>query len=141
MFEKFETATAVQVKGNKMTSIASYRNQSQRPAARAVAQSRRQLSRPAKLFRTAILLALLITAVSQVAQWQSAQATSHGISVGAATASTTYVSVHAGQTLWSLAVEYAPNTDPRDWIDQVQTMNQLATPDVQPGQRIAIPAN
>jgi hypothetical protein len=118
------------LKGNKMSASVLAGN-----------QPRYRLSRKARLFRTAILLALVITLVNQVGQWQSAQATNHGASASVVKASTHYVSVRAGQSLWSLATIYAPNTDPRDWIATVATMNQLTSVDVVPGQRIAIPSN
>jgi hypothetical protein len=49
--------------------------------------------------------------------------------------------VRAGDSLWSLAQKYAPNTDPREWIDQVTTINNLGTAGVFAGERIALPAN
>ena len=52
-----------------------------------------------------------------------------------------YVTVQAGQTLWSLADELAPNSDPRDWIADVVNLNGLSSVDVQPGLRLALPAN
>ena len=51
----------------------------------------------------------------------------------------TYVSVHAGDTLWSLADEYAGNTDHRDWIANLVSLNNLASNNLQPGQRLALP--
>jgi len=95
-----------------------------------------RLSRGARLVRTAMLLALLISGITQVAGF-----------IGSASASNTwfkpapvtYVSVHAGDTLWSMAEEYAPNADPRDWIDQVTTLNNLGGAGLLAGERIAIP--
>ena len=96
------------------------------------------LSRKARLLRTAVLLALVITAVNQFGQWQSAQASNQA---GASASAFHYVTVHAGQTLWQLAGIYAPQADPRDWIDSVVHLNNLQTGDLQPGQKLAIPAN
>ncbi len=51
----------------------------------------------------------------------------------------TYVSVHAGDTLWSLADTYAGNVDQRDWIANLVSLNNLASNNLQPGQRLALP--
>ena len=50
-----------------------------------------------------------------------------------------HYSVHAGDTLWKIAAELAPNQDPRDWIAQVVSLNALTQAEVQPGQQIALP--
>lgn len=50
-----------------------------------------------------------------------------------------YVTVGSGQTLWQLAQEIAPSADPRDVISDVVHLNQLASTDLQVGQRLAIP--
>ncbi|AND16158.1 LysM peptidoglycan-binding domain-containing protein [Rathayibacter tritici] len=51
-----------------------------------------------------------------------------------------YVTVHAGESLWSLAEELAPRSDPRDVVDDILSLNQLSSAGVEPGQRLAIPA-
>ena len=56
-----------------------------------------------------------------------------------ANASFEYVTVSAGETLWSMADRLAPNSDPRDWIQEVVNLNGLTSADLTPGQRIAIP--
>lgn len=52
-----------------------------------------------------------------------------------------YITVPAGESLWTLAEEFAPDSDPRDVIDAIMSLNQLASAEVQAGQRLAIPAN
>ncbi|MFM5904752.1 MAG: LysM peptidoglycan-binding domain-containing protein [Micrococcales bacterium] len=96
------------------------------------------LSRKARLIRTAVLLALVITGINQFGQWQSAQASNQ---TGSSAASFSYVTVRAGETLWQLAVKYAPTQDPRDWITKVVSLNNLQTADLVPGQKLAVPAN
>jgi LysM repeat protein len=54
-------------------------------------------------------------------------------------ASFTYVNVHAGDTLWSLADSYAGNADHRDWIASLISLNNLSSNTLQPGQRLALP--
>ncbi|WP_374953952.1 LysM peptidoglycan-binding domain-containing protein [Rathayibacter sp. AY1B1] len=51
-----------------------------------------------------------------------------------------YVTVHAGESLWSLAEELAPQADPRDVVDDILSLNQLSSAGVEPGQRLAVPA-
>ncbi|PJJ61328.1 LysM peptidoglycan-binding domain-containing protein [Compostimonas suwonensis] len=70
-----------------------------------------------------------------------------GLNGGGATASLTgasasfdYVTVSAGQSLWELSEDLAPAADPRDVIAEIMSLNQLATSDVEPGQRLAVPA-
>lgn len=69
-----------------------------------------------------------------------------GLNGGMATATSTtsatafqYVTVEAGQSLWQLALQVAPSADPREVISDVVHLNQLSSPDVQVGQRLAIP--
>lgn len=107
-------------------------------AAVAVAQPKFRLSRRAKQVRTVFLLAIVITVANQFPHFVAgASATDTKVNPGAIT----YVSVHAGDTLWSLAQRLAPNTDPRDWIDTVSTMNNLGTAGIFAGERLAVPSN
>ena len=50
------------------------------------------------------------------------------------------VTVQAGETLWSLAEEFAPNVDPRDFITNVVAINGEAAAVLQAGAQLAIPA-
>ena len=51
----------------------------------------------------------------------------------------TFVTVEPGQSLWSIAERIAPNTDPREWIRQVMTLNAMQGADVVAGQRLVLP--
>jgi len=104
----------------------------------AVAQPKFRLSRRARQVRTVLLLALIITLANQLPHFVGgAFASNQVVNPG----QVTYVSVHTGDTLWSLAQHYAPNTDPREWIDQVTTMNNLGSAGIIAGERLEIPAN
>jgi len=106
------------------------------------AQPRFTLSRKARLVRTAVLLALLITGINLFVQFATgAQASNSSVSAKVATANLHYVSVRSGDTLWSLAQAYAPNQDPREWINQVVEINNLQSIELMAGQRIAIPSH
>lgn len=78
-----------------------------------------------------VIVVVLVTAIGG----SGAVATSD---VSASTFS--YVTVAAGQSLWELASEIAPESDPRDVISAIVRVNQLGGADVQPGQQLAIPA-
>lgn len=52
----------------------------------------------------------------------------------------TWVTVDGGETLWSMAAEIAPDEDPREFVAQITAFNQLASSEIQAGQRLAIPA-
>lgn len=49
------------------------------------------------------------------------------------------VTVLPGDTLWSIAAEAAPASDPRDVIDDIKRLNDLSSGMIQVGTSIAIP--
>jgi LysM repeat protein len=68
-----------------------------------------------------------------------------GTSAGGATATSSStrlqtVTVLAGQSLWQIAGKVAPNADPRDVIADIMSVNALQSTDVQPGEKLEIPA-
>ncbi|MDQ1570774.1 MAG: hypothetical protein QOF79_1448 [Actinomycetota bacterium] len=68
-----------------------------------------------------------------------------GINAGGATATSTStplttVTVTAGQSLWQVARQLAPNADPRDVITDIMSVNQLSSADIVPGEELKIPA-
>lgn len=56
------------------------------------------------------------------------------------TATFHYVTVEPGESLWQVAQAVAPTADPRDVVANILNLNNLSSGDVQPGQRLAIPA-
>jgi hypothetical protein len=82
-----------------------------------------------------VAVPVVIAAVMMVLGGGTAVATGE-----ASNASLQYVTVEAGQSLWQLATELAPTADPREVVSDISHLNQLASSDVQPGQRLAIPA-
>ncbi|MDW4573086.1 LysM peptidoglycan-binding domain-containing protein [Microbacterium sp. M3] len=50
------------------------------------------------------------------------------------------ITVSAGDSLWTIAEEVAPDRDPRDVVDQIVRLNALDSVLVQAGQSLAIPA-
>ena len=68
-----------------------------------------------------------------------------GINAGGATATNSStplakVTVVGGESLWSLAKQIAPNSDPRDVIADIMSVNRLGSADIYPGEQLAIPA-
>ncbi len=68
-----------------------------------------------------------------------------GLNAGAATGTSSStplktVTIVGGETLWGLAEQIAPKADPRDVIANIMSVNQLATADIQPGEKLEIPA-
>ncbi|MEN2737859.1 LysM peptidoglycan-binding domain-containing protein [Microbacterium sp. X-17] len=59
---------------------------------------------------------------------------------GAPAGSFATVTVGAGQSLWSIAEEVAPQADPRDVVDAIVRLNALGGTQVAPGQQLSIPA-
>lgn len=51
------------------------------------------------------------------------------------------VTVMPGDTLWSIAQSVAPNADAQAVIAAIEELNQLETLTLQPGQKLAIPAD
>jgi len=50
-----------------------------------------------------------------------------------------HVTVAPGESLWQVAEDVSPNSDPRDVIADIQSLNGLASTSVQAGQTLAIP--
>ncbi|HWS50423.1 MAG TPA: LysM peptidoglycan-binding domain-containing protein [Microbacterium sp.] len=63
-----------------------------------------------------------------------------GDAPGSETASFETVTVMPGDTLWSIAVDVAPEADPREVIGEISRLNLLQDGVVQAGQELAIPA-
>ncbi|MCJ1713657.1 LysM peptidoglycan-binding domain-containing protein [Microbacterium sp. M1A1_1b] len=49
------------------------------------------------------------------------------------------VTIQPGETLWQLAEQTAPNADPRDFVQDVISLNALDGSGLQAGEQIAIP--
>ena len=85
------------------------------------------------LVRVALLIAAIIFAVNFFTT-PSAEASNE-----ATKSSYQYITVYGGDTLWSIAKHYAPNTDTRDAVDAIVSLNNLTSADLKPGTQIALP--
>ncbi len=52
-----------------------------------------------------------------------------------------YVTIMQGDNLWSIAEQYAPNRDPRDFIAEIIALNNMSDSVVDAGMRLALPIN
>ena len=49
------------------------------------------------------------------------------------------VVVHPGESLWSIAVREFPNSDPRDVVGELKSLNHLSSADLAAGQKLRLP--
>ena len=97
-----------------------------------------RLTRRGRLVVTAT--AVLIVGAVSMALAGVAQATGHSAATAAhARQGVTKVLVRPGQTLWSLAEQYAPDADTRLVIQEILQLNSMSTDQVQPGQLLWVP--
>jgi hypothetical protein len=94
-----------------------------------------RLNRRGRLARTFVVLSLAVVLASVF-----------GLQAGANTAQTVgaptpFIEVTAapGDTLWSLATRMADGGDVRSLVDEIASVNSLATAELQAGQKVRIP--
>jgi LysM repeat protein len=51
------------------------------------------------------------------------------------------VQVHRGDTLWSVARQYAPSDDPVVAVERIRRANHLTGYTIQPGERLRVPTD
>jgi hypothetical protein len=51
-----------------------------------------------------------------------------------------HLTVHAGDTLWSIAAAHYPDGDVRDRVDRIISLNHLAGGSITPGEDLLLPA-
>ena len=94
-----------------------------------------RLNRRGRLARTFVVLSLAVVLASVFGLKAGAGTTD---AVGAPT-SFIEVTVAPGDTLWSLAARMADGADVRAMVDEISTVNSLASAELQPGQKVRIP--
>lgn len=114
----------------------------QRTSARPVARTQ---VRPMAMVRAVLgwVLILIVSAgllLGVGKTLQSAQASGNNLTSSEAVAFE-YVTIMQGDSLWSVAEEYAPNRDPRDFISEIVALNNMTDSVVDAGMRIALPIN
>ena len=106
---------------------------------RAVPMARREpirLNRRGRIF-FGTLLAFALAGGAYFLGFGASQA---GADSTVSTASFEQITVMPGDSLWSIAGDIAPGVDTQQVIADIVSLNQLDTATVQPGQRLAIPA-
>jgi LysM repeat protein len=94
-----------------------------------------RLNRRGRLARTLVVLSLAIVLGSAV----SAKAGAGTDAASVATGSFITVTVAPGDTVWSLANRLASGGDVRSLIEEIVSINSLASVDVEAGQKLRIP--
>jgi len=100
-----------------------------------VVRTRLRLTRRGRVVLTALAALPLLVVVALVAL-NGGQA-SAGNASGHVDFQT--VTIQPGETLWQLAEQTAPNADPRDFVQDVVSLNALDGSGLQAGEQIAIP--
>jgi LysM repeat protein len=89
-----------------------------------------------RLGTVVIAVASLVTALAVVAiAWLSAPT---GTAAPSAASGPSLVTVHSGDSLWTIAGEVAPDRDPRVEIAELRQLNHLADDTVTPGQQLRV---
>lgn len=76
-----------------------------------------------------VALAALVVGAGQMVEASGASAAGEPVAVV----------VGAGDTLWGIAQEIAPDRDPRSVVQQIRSLNDLGTRAIVPGQSILVP--
>lgn len=77
-----------------------------------------------------LIVALAFTALQGISATAAAEASAVSFET---------ITVLPGDTLWAIASELAPASDPRDVVTAIMGLNQLGSAELQVGQRLALP--
>ena len=92
----------------------------------------RMTVRGRRVLMALIVVPMLVAIAAFALNSGKASASSESVSLS-------YVSVQQGESLWQLATSIAPNSDPRDVIADIESLNHLDSSNIVAGQRLAIP--
>jgi LysM domain len=112
-----------------------------RAARRPTARGGVRLTRRGRLVVTILLglATVLVMALVWLTLAARAQATDSGPPPGSVYQNLTSVVVHPGQSLWSIASEAQPASDPRTVMQEIVDLNALHGTNLVPGQRLWVP--
>jgi nucleoid-associated protein YgaU len=106
----------------------------------AVTTDSARASQPIRLTRRGRLV-LLITAITlMLFGFSIGKSVSFASTVPAPATGTQTVVVQPGETLWAIATQVAPKTDPRVTIQRIIALNGLRNSDILAGQQLALPS-
>jgi LysM domain len=105
------------------------------------ARTRVRLTRRGRIVVTGLVIAsvLLVAALAWLAGTARADAAGSGVPSSAVYHSLHSVTVLPGQSLWSIATQYEPGSDPRNVIQEIIDLNALSGTSVQPGEQLWLP--
>jgi hypothetical protein len=89
-----------------------------------------------RLTRRGRVLAFVVVAVAVYAAFGLGRASAGGAPVSPHASS---VVVQPGDSLWTIAVRALPNSDPRDVVGELKSINHLSTAELSVGQRLRLP--
>lgn len=103
------------------------------------------VSRPVAIARAVLGWTLILSIAAALLvgfgkQGQTAQAVGSEVSASQTT-EFEYVTIMSGDSLWGIAEQYAPERDPRDFIEDIMALNNLSDSVVDAGMRLALPIN
>jgi len=82
---------------------------------------------------------VLVAALAWLAGTAKADAAGSGVPSSAVYHSLRSVVVLPGQSLWSIATRYEPESDPRNVIQEIVDVNALSSTSVRPGEHLWLP--
>lgn len=101
---------------------------------------RAQIRSSVRLTRRGRIVVILVLACAFLVGWSTLGGSTADASVESASAVGQVVVVQQGESLWSIAQDIAPSTDPREVILRIREMNNLGTDHVYPGQSLHVPS-
>ncbi len=107
-------------------------------AAASTATSNLRLTNRGRVLLLLVTILTLFTVVVASGRF-TAQATVNSDTAGQSAPATAVVVVQAGESLWSIAQQVAPGTDPREMVSRIRDLNGLADAVVSPGQSLLVP--
>jgi hypothetical protein len=105
------------------------------------ARTRARLTRRGRVVVATLLAAsmVLVAALAWLAGTARADTAGRGVPSRAVYHSLRSVVVQPGQSLWSIATQYEPASDPRGVIQEIIDLNALSGTSVQPGKHLLLP--
>jgi hypothetical protein len=100
------------------------------------AQPRLRITRRGRI----VLGSLIVVPVLAVLAFQALAGTPAVATGSAPERDLAHVTIMPGESLWSLAEQIAPGSDPLTVIDEIVALNRLDSTSVEQGQRLSLPA-
>lgn len=106
-----------------------------------IASTRVRLTRRGRIVVAGLITAsvVLVAALAWLAGTARADAAGSGVPARAVYHSLRSVTVLPGESLWSIATQYEPASDPRSVIQEIIDLNALSGTSVQPGEHLWLP--